>query len=553
METERKNKQKGKAEAGKSNNPQEAEERMEGLSKGSLEIDKKLKENLCRDPQTGLYNRRYLENIIEAEFSRSRRYAQPFSVIVMDIDYFKSINDVYGYQFGDLVLKQFAEQLKKTVRLYDIVIRSGGEEFMIICPGTDISTALNLSRRLFSAIGLYTFGDEKHTVKLKLSMALASYPEDRISRGMDLVEVANRNLIKVKENGGNRFYSLSDVERKYPEKTGAGFETEPAEPNIKDLYKQVHQNIIEPIFAFARTIEAKDRYTGEHVEKTIYYATEIAHALNLPRNEIEHIRQAAVLHDLGKIGISEKILLKKAKLIKEEFEEIKKHPQIAAEILRPIHSMREVIPSILHHHERWDGKGYPDGLKGEEIPVGARIVAVADVYQALISDRPYRKRFPKDKAIDMIKEGGGTQFDPKVVKVFLEILRPREALKGLEGEGKILIVDDDRRMANSIARILKLENRYGIDMAFDGSTAEEKVSEFSPELVILDIRMPGIDGYEITRRIRQNKNTSHIKILAVSAYFGEEGKKKILSAGANACLDKPFKREKLLQKIDELL
>ena len=164
----------------------------------------------------------------------------------------------------------------------------------------------------------------------------------------------------------------------------------------------------------------------ETVEKTVHYATEIARALNLPLEDVECIKQASMLHDLGKIGISEKILLKKAKLTQKEYEEIKKHPQIAVDILRPIQFLHDLIPLIFYHHERWDGKGYPSGLKNEEIPLGARIISIADVYQALMSDRSYRKAYPKHEVVDIIKKGKGSQFDPKIVDVFLKILEREE-------------------------------------------------------------------------------------------------------------------------------
>jgi HD-GYP domain-containing protein (c-di-GMP phosphodiesterase class II) len=148
--------------------------------------------------------------------------------------------------------------------------------------------------------------------------------------------------------------------------------------------------------------------------------------LELPKDEVESVKQAAILHDLGKIGISERILLKKSKLTRREFDEIKKHPQIAADIIRPIHFLHKIIPLVLHHHERWDGKGYPSGLKGEEIVIGARIIAIADIYQALISNRPYRKAYGQNEAIDIIKDGSGSQFDPKIVEVFLQIIRHKK-------------------------------------------------------------------------------------------------------------------------------
>jgi diguanylate cyclase (GGDEF)-like protein/PAS domain S-box-containing protein len=394
-----------------------------------LKSNERLKESALIDSHTGLYNHRYLEDVIEAEFHRARRYAHSLAIIMLDIDYFKSVNDLYGHQFGDYVIKQFAEQIKKMVRRYDIVVRFGGEEFIIISPGIDRNQAFVLSQRILEALNLYNFGNRQHKVKLKISIGVVSYPEDRAKNGMDLVNSVDQVLAEAKESGGNRVYLLTDIKREDKGKLNGknrAFNVKVLEGKIDKLNRRANQSLTEAILAFAKTIELKDHYTGEHVEITGHYATMIANRIGLPKEEIELIRQASILHDLGKIGISEKILLKKSKLTKKEFEEIKKHPQIGADILRPIHFLRGLIPIIFYHHERWDGKGYPTCIKGEEIPVGARILALADVYQALTSDRPYRKAYPKARAIKIIKEGSGTQFDPRLTGIFLKILQEKE-------------------------------------------------------------------------------------------------------------------------------
>ena len=404
----------------------EAEKRLEVLNKELLKTNKTLKQISLTDPHTGLYNHRYLGEVIEAEYHRAKRYAHPLSVIMIDLDYFKSINDVYGHGFGDLVLKQFAHQLKMMVRRYDTVIRLGGEEFLVISPGIDKTQALIVSQRILNAINLYNFGDKKHSVRLKISLAVVASPEDKGSKGMDLVNLSDLILSKVKESGGNRVYSSEDIflKRKGLKKG----KIKPAsikvlKSKIDKLTKDANQGLTESIFAFAKTIEVKDHYTGEHVENTVRYATLIAQELGLSKDEIELIKQASMLHDLGKIGISEKILQKKAKLSKAEFEDIKRHPQIGADILRPIKFLHNIIPLIFYHHERWDGKGYPSGIEREEIPIGARIIAVSDVYQALTSDRPYRKAYSKKKAMKILEEGSGTQFDPQIIAAFLKILK----------------------------------------------------------------------------------------------------------------------------------
>jgi len=406
----------------------QSELEREKLNKELVKTNERLKQMALIDPHTGLYNHRYLVEVIEREFYRAKRHAHPISVILLDLDYFKSINDVYGHTFGDLVLKQLAHQLKQMVREYDIVVRYGGEEFVVLSPATDTTQGLTLAQRILDALTLYNFGNNKHTVKLKMSFAVAAYPEDHILKGMDLLELAEKIIAKAKESGGNRVYSSLELLKDKPDApitSKANAETKFLKGKIEKLTKRTNEGLIESIFAFAKTIEMKDQCTGDHVEKTVRYATDLAKEMGLPKNEIELVRQAAVLHDLGKIGISEEILRKCTKLTKKEFEEIKKHPQIGVDIIRPIQFLHSIIPLMLYHHERWDGKGYPYGLKGEEIPVGARIVSVADVYQALTSDRPYRKAYNKFNAVKIIQENSGTQFDPNIATVFLNMLKKK--------------------------------------------------------------------------------------------------------------------------------
>ena len=403
----------------------EAEKGLADLNKELRKTNRRLKQLAVRDSHTGLYNHRYLDEIVEAEFSRAKRYGHALSVVMLDIDYFKSINDVYGHQFGDIVLKQFAKLVKKMLRRYDTVVRYGGEEFVLICPGTDRQQITILAQRLLDAINLFNFGNAQHILKLKLSIAVTAYPDDRALRGMDLVELADQILNRVKESGGNKVYSSLDIAHakpKHDKDSQATGDVNFLKEKLNKLTKRANQSLIEAVFAFAKTIEVKDHYTGAHAEHTVKYATDIAEELGLPTQEVENIKQAATLHDLGKIGVRESILLKKTALTKKEFNEMKKHPQIGADIIRPIQFLHAVIPLILYHHERWDGKGYPNGLKGEEIPIGARIVSLADAYQALTSDRPYRKAYTQAKAIQIIQEESGMRYDPKIVNVFLKIL-----------------------------------------------------------------------------------------------------------------------------------
>jgi diguanylate cyclase (GGDEF)-like protein len=392
----------------------------------TLQLNKKLSQLALKDSHTGLYNRRYLKETLEKELSLAKRHAQSLSVLMIDIDYFKSVNDAYGHTFGDLVLKQFTKTLKKVIRRYDILFRFGGEEFVIISPRTDRLTSLVFAERLLKTVNARSFGSKTQVVNLKLSVSVASYPEDGLLiRGIDLIHLADQILNKVKEYGGNRVYSseeIKKIEGNLSSEDEMTLDMEHLVKKIDRLSQRANQSLIEGIFAVAKTIGLKDRYSDTFTKRTMNYAAEIAKMLNLPKNEIETVRKAAMLHDIGKAGISEAILLKKSKLTAREFETIKKHPQLGTDIIRPLHLLSGTIPLILHHHERWDGKGYPHGLKGREIPIGARIIAVVDAYRSLTASRPYRKAYSKSSLMKILKRESGTKFDPQVTAALLKIL-----------------------------------------------------------------------------------------------------------------------------------
>ncbi len=192
------------------------------------------------------------------------------------------------------------------------------------------------------------------------------------------------------------------------------------------LYQGLYRSYLSTVSALAEAIESKDPYTRGHSDRVSRFATSIAEAMNFSRREIEAVRVAGILHDVGKIGIPEGLLLKFAPLTKAEFEVIKEHSSISIKIIEKAEFPWDIRSLARHHHERYDGGGYPDGLKRDDIPLGARILAVADTYEALLADRPYRKGFPKEKALDIIKEVGGTQLDPEIVAVFLELVEKGE-------------------------------------------------------------------------------------------------------------------------------
>ncbi|PIV18653.1 MAG: hypothetical protein COS41_03685 [Elusimicrobia bacterium CG03_land_8_20_14_0_80_50_18] len=400
--------------------------KLEAVNEQLLKSNHSLQRMALVDSHTGLFNHRYMAQTVESEFFRAKRITRPLAALMLDIDYFKSINDVYGHKYGDMILKEFAEVLQGEVRKYDVVARFGGEEFVIILPGATRKTAFSLAQRILDKLAVYYFGWSEQKIKIKVSIGAASYPEDDVSKGMALIDLADDIMMKAKEDGGNRVYSALEAEDRPSIIKDASRKT----VNIKDLQstiqklsKRSSQGLVEAIFAFAKTIKFKDLYTGEHVEETVHYATMITSAMKLSSREKEDICQAAILHDLGKVGISGNLLKKKGPLSAAEFDEIKRHPQIGADILKGVHGLSAVVPLILHHHEWWNGKGYPTGMKGNDIPLGSRIIAVADVYQSLISKRSYSRVYSPTAALGKIKKAAGSQFDPKIVKIFERLIK----------------------------------------------------------------------------------------------------------------------------------
>jgi diguanylate cyclase (GGDEF)-like protein/PAS domain S-box-containing protein/putative nucleotidyltransferase with HDIG domain len=392
------------------------------------EIKDKLESLALKDPLTEIYNFRYFRERLASEFERAKRTLQPLTIVMMDLDYFKSINDTYGHQFGDRVLKQVARFLKAELRTNDVVSRWGGEEFAVILPDTNRIDGLAVTNKILELFRTRSFGDVTNVIKLKCSMGVVSYPEDPLFSVEELIDAGEECIYRVKERGGDGValygHEIGVAEHnldKMPEEDRKRF-IDSVKQRLSFYAVRSERSILEAIYSLAKSIELRDRRTKEHCDRMVEYAEKIAQRMGMNEQEVDNVRRAAMLHDIGKLGISDAILLKPGKLTPEEYEIVKKHPVIGADIISVAGFLKDIVPYILCHHEHFDGRGYPRGLKGEEIPLGARIIAVVDVYEALTSDRPYHKAISKDEAIKILKEGLDTQFDARVVKVFLEIV-----------------------------------------------------------------------------------------------------------------------------------
>ena len=373
----------------------------------------RLKKYISIDPQTGLMNYRHFIHQLSSSFYESFEKGQALSLVLLDIDYFCSINNIHGVTQGNQILRKLSLILKSKMPKGSFVGRVGGAEFAIILPKTDIKNAFHFASTLFSHISDYNFGYKSFdsSINLSLHMAIGGYPHcEDICTSDQLFDRVTDKLHEAKKIGNKSIMICSSNEKLHRENG-----------NGQNHDSNDFRYTMEFVNALANTVKTKDYYTQEHSAAMSDYAVDIAKYMGMQEAEITDVKFGSVLHDIGKIGIDKMILLKPASLSKTEFEIIKQHPRIGAEIIRNVHPLKGVVPYVLYHHERYDGTGYLEGLSGEEIPLGARIISISDVFQALTSDRPYRKSLPVKDAFKIIKTYSGKYFDPKVVKAFFEV------------------------------------------------------------------------------------------------------------------------------------
>ena len=353
------------------------------------------------DSLTGLANRRELEQRFAGELERSTRGGRPLSIVVLDLDWFKEFNDRFGHAAGDRALVQLAQALMRATRTSDVVARLGGEEFAVLAPETDELEGYQLAERLRAEVRA-TFARQPE--KLTVSCGVASFPVHGITAG-ELLHSADRALYEAKEAGRDRSVVYRHAGAPEEDPTEAAIER--TSPRLASLVSLA---------------EAVDRRKGSpaNSRRVAAYAERLARSLSLPEEEVERVRIAALLRDVGEVGVAESILNKPAPLSAEERRELQRHPEIGARIVGAA-QLGRVGEWILSHHERPDGSGYPRGLREHQIPLEGRILAVADAYAAMTADRPYRQRFSPKRAKAELQARAGGQFDHDVVEAFLSL------------------------------------------------------------------------------------------------------------------------------------
>ncbi len=359
-----------------------------------------LKEKAICDELTGLYSRGYFLARCREEFARTSREKGSVSFLLCDVNNFKAINRIKGHREGDRILCQVAEAIRSCVRKEDVVCRYGGDEFIVLLLRTNSTLAAKVAERIHRNLSLLA---KEGGVYPTLSIGVVSYPEHGGSLE-DILAKADSSMI---------------FARYHPEKKTVIW-AEWEKTDLKELYTQ---DVLPQIAsALAQVVDQKDGYTTGHSRLVSEQAVLVAEKMGLEKKEIDKIRTAALLHDIGKLAIPARILNKPGRLTKEEEKIVRGHSKAGEKLLRHVKGFETVVPIVRAIHERWDGKGYPDGLAGGKIPLGARIIAVVDTYWAVCSDRPYRRKLGQKEAIKELKEGAGSQFDPKVVEIFLSVL-----------------------------------------------------------------------------------------------------------------------------------
>ena len=355
-------------------------------------------------------NRKYFYETLQDEYESNRNGS--LALIILNIDDFKLYNQLYGNREGDVALKNIADIITASVVNNGHVARISGKEFAIILPKYDLFSAKELAETIRAQIMDINRNKTDYALKsLTVSGGVCAIPY-AASNIKQLVENTDMAVFEVKRNGKNAVMAYTTGLKT---KTGV----KAGQPERK---KDIYLEYAPTIYALTAAIDTKDHHTFSHSNNVAYYATELANSYGINPESVEIVREAALLHDIGKIGIPEQILNKPGKLTSEEYNVMKRHVENSVSIIRHLPSLDYVIPAVIGHHERFDGHGYPRGIAGEDIPLYARILGIADAFDAMVSKRPYKDAYLVSYALSELKAEKGLQFDPKLTEVFITLI-----------------------------------------------------------------------------------------------------------------------------------
>ena len=399
------------------------------------------------DRLTGVFNRQALLAELFTEVERASRYDRPLSVAFVDIDHFKVVNDSYGHGAGDIVLRGVAQVLAANLRASDMLGRYGGEEFMLILTETAVEEGAVLAEKLRALVERERFAiDGEQSLSVTISIGIVGGFGEQL-RMEALVRDADAAMYSAKSLGRNQTYVFAEPndDSRVPRAPISAI----GRARAADIGRQARDAATAALLA---VIAPLPQYRGRPSVLITSIVEAMARTLQLPDAEVERIRVAALLHDIGKLALADEILDKPTPLTSAEWRSVVQHPRIGQVILEQAAALKDAVPIILHHHERFAGHGYPYGLRASEIPLGARIVAIADAYDAMVNDRPYKPAMSHDAAIDELRRHAGTQFDPELVTLFCDLFaatapKPDPALVGLTAPAGTR----DRRIVERVA------------------------------------------------------------------------------------------------------
>ena len=374
------------------------------------------------DQLTNLANRRHFEHVLNAFYNQARRYNRPLSLIVIDVDFFKAVNDTAGHAAGDQVLKSVAGAIEQACRRADLPARFGGDEFAVLLPETGASEAQAVAERIAATVAELKIDVRNASVTVGISAGLTDLNSGEISSPEAMLALADRALYAAKERGRGRIIQAHDL-------TGSSLDCSAETTKKVDamcrklagLDNQFKDLFVRTIEEIVHILEHRDPHMADHARKVQHFALLIGKEMELPARVLKRLEVSAMLHDIGMIAMPDTILQNPGRLTDEQFQLVRRHPLLSVRIMEQMDFLEQEIPAVRYHHERFDGNGYPEGIAGAAIPLTARILAVADTFDAMTSGRLFHPAYTPQQGIEELRAQAGKQFDPAVVDAFIAV------------------------------------------------------------------------------------------------------------------------------------
>ena len=373
------------------------------------------------DELTSLANRRHFEEVLEHFYHQAKSYNRPLSLAVMDVDFFKAVNDSAGHAAGDDLLKLIAQAVEEACRKADLPARLGGDEFAVLFPETSVDDAAIVAERIRQAVCARPVTVKALDLNATISAGITDLNAGEIDSPGAMLALADRALYAAKDHGRNRVVRAHELD-------GVSWETDSASDKAETLYKKVagldtqfKDLVTKAVNEIVDVLSNRDPYLAAHSRKVQHYAVLIAQEMELPDRVLKRLRVAAMLHDVGMLAMPDSILLNPGPLSPEQMAAVRRHPLLGVQIMEKMAVLEQEIPTVRYHHERYDGTGYPEGIAAGAIPLTARILSVADAFDAMTSPSGFRVPRSRAEALEEVKRWSGAQFDPGVVEAFTAV------------------------------------------------------------------------------------------------------------------------------------